>query len=482
VDKKNIFFSINIALLILTSLVSAQRGGDIQVSPEGSGGTNLFAGTGCSGVWRKPLSDMISTAWQDSINVKDNSNISQSLKFGQSPLATDGIDAMLGEVPLPPAPFGFDARFHLPGGDESWADYRSTGKDTIKWVMKFQPGAGGYPITFSWDNSKLPQGSFNLKDIITGSIVNINMKTNSSYTLTNSGIASLQIVELVTRESQPTKPILISPLTNIINEPKNITFKWNKLSDVIIYYIQVSKDSTFATMTRNDYTITDTLKTITNLSEGQKYYWRVQAQNIIGFSPWSDTWKFNTIITAPSNLTLTRTGLKEITLKWNDNSNNEDGFLIERKQLPQTVYSFLDSLKTATVTFIDNNVEQGPIYYYRIKAYTKFTQSDYSNELSLEMTSVAEDKKIPTVYSLAQNYPNPFNPTTKIKFGLPESAFTRLMIYDLSGREVATLVNSELVAGYHEIEFNASNLSSGIYFYRITASNFTSVKKLILLK
>ena len=98
-------------------------------------------------------------------------------------------------------------------------------------------------------------------------------------------------------------------------------------------------------------------------------------------------------------------------------------------------------------------------------------------------TSVESDFFIkPTRILLEQNYPNPFNPTTKIKFGLPENAMTKLTIYDALGREVSILVNRELDAGYHEVNFDASNFTSGIYFYRLLAGDFYQTKKLILLK
>jgi|GEM_PF-6985508 len=95
---------------------------------------------------------------------------------------------------------------------------------------------------------------------------------------------------------------------------------------------------------------------------------------------------------------------------------------------------------------------------------------------------VDDQNGIPTVYDLSQNYPNPFNPSTKIKFSLPESGLVSLKIYDILGREVATLINEELPASYQTVDFNASNLSTGIYFYRINVNNYTSVKKMILMK
>jgi hypothetical protein len=89
---------------------------------------------------------------------------------------------------------------------------------------------------------------------------------------------------------------------------------------------------------------------------------------------------------------------------------------------------------------------------------------------------------IPTVYSLAQNYPNPFNPETKIQFALPKAGQVKIIVYDLLGAEVTTLVHENMQAGYHDITFNGSNLASGVYFYRITAGDFTDVKKMVLIK
>ena len=92
------------------------------------------------------------------------------------------------------------------------------------------------------------------------------------------------------------------------------------------------------------------------------------------------------------------------------------------------------------------------------------------------------DGSVPTTFALSQNYPNPFNPLTTIRYSLPSTANVKLAIYDLLGREIATLVNEEQSAGWKEVEWNASAFSSGIYFYRLTAGNYVGVKKLMLFK
>ena len=92
------------------------------------------------------------------------------------------------------------------------------------------------------------------------------------------------------------------------------------------------------------------------------------------------------------------------------------------------------------------------------------------------------DIDIPNVFSLDQNYPNPFNPVTVIRFQLPEDSQVSLIVYDLLGREVSALVQDQKLAGYHQVNFDASNLASGIYIYRIQAGSFVQTKKMMLIK
>ena len=100
------------------------------------------------------------------------------------------------------------------------------------------------------------------------------------------------------------------------------------------------------------------------------------------------------------------------------------------------------------------------------------------------VTFIEEEKNgiNPDEFILEQNYPNPFNPTTTIEYSIPMAGLVTIKIFDILGREVTTLVNEEKQRGNHLVKFNASNLSSGIYFYRLQAGNFMSEKKLILLK
>jgi hypothetical protein len=99
-----------------------------------------------------------------------------------------------------------------------------------------------------------------------------------------------------------------------------------------------------------------------------------------------------------------------------------------------------------------------------------------------DVSKVVGDDFIPSTFELAQNFPNPFNPSTKIKFSLPTAEKTRLVVSNMLGQEVTTLVNNQLSVGSYEIEFNASELPSGIYFYTLQAGNLTMTKKMVFLK
>jgi hypothetical protein len=92
------------------------------------------------------------------------------------------------------------------------------------------------------------------------------------------------------------------------------------------------------------------------------------------------------------------------------------------------------------------------------------------------------NNNVPVEYSLEQNYPNPFNPSTIIKYALPRSSNVSLKIYDMLGNEVKTVVNEFKTAGTYSVNFDASSLSSGVYFYKIVAGDFTDAKKMTLVK
>jgi hypothetical protein len=109
-------------------------------------------------------------------------------------------------------------------------------------------------------------------------------------------------------------------------------------------------------------------------------------------------------------------------------------------------------------------------------------ESKVYNINQYSITSVPDVPATVYSYSLSQNYPNPFNPSTTIRYSIPERAKVTLKIFDITGRELLTLLNGELNAGNYELNFNASKLSSGVYFYTLRSNTFSSTKKMLLLK
>ncbi|MDP2303958.1 MAG: GLUG motif-containing protein [Ignavibacteria bacterium] len=127
-------------------------------------------------------------------------------------------------------------------------------------------------------------------------------------------------------------------------------------------------------------------------------------------------------------------------------------------------------------SFTDKSTTTGK-FAYRLKQIDNDGKYSYSDIVEVELNN------IPTEFALYQNYPNPFNPSTTIKYALPMDSKVVLEVYNIVGQKVKTLINNEnKEAGYHQVNFNANELATGIYIYRLTANNFTSTKKFVLMK
>ncbi|MBI5471063.1 MAG: T9SS type A sorting domain-containing protein [Ignavibacteriae bacterium] len=169
---------------------------------------------------------------------------------------------------------------------------------------------------------------------------------------------------------------------------------------------------------------------------------------------------------------------------------NNYGFYVERRaestaSWTEVENSFVAGHGTTIVpqsyTFVDATVRPG-VWHYRLKQVDLDGSVHYSNSIQVDMLTTVNARNIPTIFALEQNYPNPFNPVTTIRFDLPRLANVSLEVYNELGQRVATLVNEMREAGYHEATFDATNLSSGVYFYRINAGTFVQTKKLLVIK
>jgi plastocyanin len=130
--------------------------------------------------------------------------------------------------------------------------------------------------------------------------------------------------------------------------------------------------------------------------------------------------------------------------------------------------------ETKHYSFVDNNLAPGS-YSYKLKQVDYDGSFEYSDIVNVDIGN-------PIQFELSQNYPNPFNPSTTINFAIPEAATVTIKVFNTLGEEVATLVNKSMETGNHMVNFDASGLNSGMYFYKIEAGEFTQVKKMTLLK
>lgn len=177
-----------------------------------------------------------------------------------------------------------------------------------------------------------------------------------------------------------------------------------------------------------------------------------------------------------------------VDLNWSTVSEiNNQGFEIERKVVSSTSWSkigYVEGNGTSNIAhnykFTDRNISTEK-YNYRLKqldANGNFTYHNLANEVIIG---------VPSKFDISQNYPNPFNPTTKINYDLPFDSKVSIKLFDMTGREVANIVNAAQTAGYYTVQFNGANMASGIYFYNIVAeggnnAKFVTTKKMVLVK
>jgi predicted outer membrane repeat protein len=181
---------------------------------------------------------------------------------------------------------------------------------------------------------------------------------------------------------------------------------------------------------------------------------------------------------------------ENVTLTWEASSDPDPQDSIVAYQ----IYVALDSLFTISLDtqevraneLVWDNPEDGQTYWWRVKAFDTQGNETFSNQTwsfhYMSLTVSGQDVLVPREFALHQNYPNPFNPTTMIRYDMKHTGLVSVKVYDILGREVATLVHAIVPAGFHKVTWNAANLPSGIYVCRMEAPGFAFARKLLLIK
>jgi hypothetical protein len=291
-------------------------------------------------------------------------------------------------------------------------------------------------------------------------------------------------------ESQAFPPLLVSPVDSGSADISNpIKLEWTPVGYANYYHLQVATDVNFTNMLIDENFLTNAIFLFSPPSEPAKYFWRVKTFDDIGESAWSTIQMFQTQppyikVTAPNGNEAWQRGL-EYFITWDDII--EGDVIIELFDNNSYVSLIDTTVNSGGYTWdIPPDMPKKSTYKISIKSVANPAVVDMSDAVFSIIDTVAAvqsyDRKV-VDYQLYPNYPNPFNAQTTISYRLPQTSYVSLKIFDIQGKEICTLVNERQPAKHYEINFDASQLASGIYFYQFQAGkNFTQTRKLIFIK
>jgi hypothetical protein len=292
-------------------------------------------------------------------------------------------------------------------------------------------------------------------------------------------------------------PTLLSPANGSTNQLLNPTLRWTSVPLATSYDLQIGTDPSFASgIAVSDSLLTDTSRVVAKaLDQGTLYYWRVRARNVSGAGQYSGAWSFSTGLGSPQLVSpANRSSAQPLSIKfiWKK-VNSATGYTFQLA----TDSTFATGIIKSDSSIVDTTrtvagLSYKTTYYWHVRA----RQGGQSGPMSATwqcttvldpLGIVADDQGLPGTYALDQNYPNPFNPSTWIHFALPRQTHVRLEVYNVLGELVTTLVDEGMGAGFHRVEFSARDargrpIAAGMYIYRLVTPEFTSAKKMILLK
>ncbi len=525
----------------------------------------MLAGTLGGGLFKR---SMASVTWEDMITVS-NCDTTATLTFGQADSATDCIDSWLGEYMLPPVGPSevFDARFVLPclGGPGSVRDFRNDSLTSVIWTLQFQSGTCGYPIVLHWNPRALPEGNFQLRDGFRGDLVNVDMKRESTFTLSNAGIASLLIVRrpticvdvpvrtgwnIVSVPVETPSPLVDSLFPGHTTPPyKFVPPQGYVRSDSMYpghgYWLKFAGDTSYSICGLSVFPRVIHLNTgwnligpfecpvntadivITPAQALDSYYfgydrgYQIDSLLLPGKGYWVHvnqpaTMTIPECFPGPGGPTAQKTEpAGDLVVVSFVDQQGQGGrlYLSDGADAEQSLMPPSPPEGSADIRFVSNQMVEKlgtgshPISIssavYPIRVTVENTRGIrlelrsstgalalepgkpvtlQAEEVLLSLSETTGSTPVPKEFALSQNYPNPFNPTTTISYALPTDSRVTMIVYDVLGNEVATLVNGQETAGFKSVTWNAAGVASGTYFCRIQAGRFLAFKKMLLLK
>lgn len=287
-------------------------------------------------------------------------------------------------------------------------------------------------------------------------------------------------------QQPPDSPVLTRPPKLSIIEPVNTDFQWETDPNATSYTLQIATDYDFQNIVISVKGIVDTEYQLQEgiLQHNTAYYWRIVANNEYGFA-YSRVWSFMTAGTTTQDITQLM---------------GRVDYLVSINLLNSQQGTMLNNRLQTAITQLSNN--------HRLLAICQMLLFDARVWILINSNLLTEENGQPLIdysnmiinfiwngnapapivskpdndFSLKQNYPNPFNPSTTIEYTVPVNTHVTLKIYDILGKEVGTLVDRDQNSGSYIVIWNASNLSSGVYFYKLVAGNNVQTKRMLLSK
>jgi hypothetical protein len=292
--------------------------------------------------------------------------------------------------------------------------------------------------------------------------------------------------------SAPQVPALTTPTNGAVNQLTSVLLSWSAVAGAQTYGVQVSTASDFASTVVNVDNVATPSYQVNGLSNAMVYYWRVNATNVSGTSEWSGASQFTTIVSLPNQVVLVSPENKavitvlNVTLAWQQGTPDVSKYRLDVATDSLMATAVVDSSLNAdqlskALTTLANNQS----YWWRVKAKNVAGWGSFSNQRRFQVklpTDVADAANKVTEFRLSQNYPNPFNPETSISYSIPSVSKVRLTVYDVSGREIVTLVDEVKQPGIYQVMFDGRSVASGVYFYQLQAGSKISTQKMLMLK
>jgi len=294
----------------------------------------------------------------------------------------------------------------------------------------------------------------------------------------------------------PVTPVLVSPENNkIVNQNLPLDFEWSPQGFANKFWLQISTEANFNSTEVDDSSLIDPSYTLAVLLSDQQYFWRVRSKNSAGWGDWTNVWSFTAAesfldLSFPNGGEVWRTD-SSLTIKWDHNLLDSVRIELYRDDVFFSV--IVDSMFSLTGGYrwwALDSIPDGSNYKINITtldgSFEDMSDADFT--IIYIPVNVEQIEDVATDFNLNQNYPNPFNPSTTIRYSIPTQSKVSIKVFNSIGEYIAILVDINQFIGSYEINWDAGNFASGIYFYSIEAiptdgtEYFHSVKKMILLK